>query len=287
MNFSLVSDIHVDIPSTLDDFILPGGETLLLAGDMAEVGSINPRFRIERLSKEEEWKIPYLVEDADALRKKILVQLNKYNRVYSVLGNHEHYRSDLDRTATLYREALPEVTLLDNTWVSMGEDVVLFGSTLWSDMDKEDPLSMLRSKDWSDYTRIYVNKGSTQGYRRLRVADTLAAHKKALKALYECLDVNKDKRVIVMTHFSPTYMACDEKYKLSLENPYFHSELSDIILSNTNIVAWCFGHTHTSWDFMIGGCRLMCNPRGYVAYGEQTGFRPDFNFTEGFESPGL
>jgi hypothetical protein len=29
---------------------------------------------------------------------------------------------------------------------------------------------------------------------------------------------------------------------------------------------WTHGHTHDRFDYMIGGCRIVCNPRGYIHY---------------------
>ena len=29
---------------------------------------------------------------------------------------------------------------------------------------------------------------------------------------------------------------------------------------------WTHGHTHEDFDYMIGGCRVVCNPRGYSGY---------------------
>ena len=26
---------------------------------------------------------------------------------------------------------------------------------------------------------------------------------------------------------------------------------------------WIHGHTHTSFDYRVGRCRVLCNPRGY------------------------
>jgi len=28
-------------------------------------------------------------------------------------------------------------------------------------------------------------------------------------------------------------------------------------------VLWVHGHTHSSHDYRVGGCRVVCNPRGY------------------------
>ncbi len=35
---------------------------------------------------------------------------------------------------------------------------------------------------------------------------------------------------------------------------------------------WVHGHTHYSFDYMVGNCRVICNPRGYSNIDN-----PDFN----------
>jgi hypothetical protein len=42
--------------------------------------------------------------------------------------------------------------------------------------------------------------------------------------------------------------------------------LNDLILSNPQIKLWTHGHTHHEFDYMIGDCRVVCNPRGYKNY---------------------
>ena len=40
---------------------------------------------------------------------------------------------------------------------------------------------------------------------------------------------------------------------------------------------WIHGHTHTFFDYVVSGTRVVCNPRGYP--GEPTGFVADFVVT--------
>jgi hypothetical protein len=40
---------------------------------------------------------------------------------------------------------------------------------------------------------------------------------------------------------------------------------------------WVHGHTHSSFDYLLNGTRVVCNPRGYPLR-RQGGFEnPDFN----------
>lgn len=284
MKFNLVSDLHIDFDRArqLD---LPGGDILLLAGDLCEVGDLNPRYRrdlalasltatydIESMNIKLEKEVDRKLELLDRIK----IQLARYNQVYAVLGNHEHYNCNFDLTAELYKEVLPEVILLENESISLSDNLVLFGATLWTDLDRGNPLVECLVKAWSDYEWITV--GPTG--RKLRSSDTLNAHQKSIAALYRCIDDNPGKDILVMTHFVPSSRSSHERYKMNMDNYFFYSSLDEIMLEYPNIKAWCHGHTHNNYDYKIGECRVMCNPRGYVQgfQSEKTGFDPGFNF---------
>ena len=55
----------------------------------------------------------------------------------------------------------------------------------------------------------------------------------------------------------------------ALMNGGYSSELDDFILDHPQIKLWTHGHTHEDFDYQIGSCRILCNPRGYVNYEER------------------
>jgi hypothetical protein len=50
-----------------------------------------------------------------------------------------------------------------------------------------------------------------------------------------------------------------------------------LILNNPQIKYFSHGHTHDSFDYMIGGCRVICNPRGYYTGVNSNDLNPDFD----------
>ena len=52
-------------------------------------------------------------------------------------------------------------------------------------------------------------------------------------------------------------------------NGGYSSSLDDFIQDRPQIKLWTHGHTHEDFDYMIAGCRILCNPRGYVNYEER------------------
>jgi hypothetical protein len=55
------------------------------------------------------------------------------------------------------------------------------------------------------------------------------------------------------------------------------SDLDDLIFDNPQIKYWSHGHTHESVDYMIGDCRVVCNPRGYYNGYNNEGLNLDFD----------
>ena len=81
---------------------------------------------------------------------------------------------------------------------------------------------------------------------------------------------------IVLTHWIPSEEAIAPKFRGHWLNPYFCAPLDDLIY-RTQPDLWCFGHTHTEFDFHIDQTRLVANPRGYR--GETNGFNPGLVLT--------
>jgi hypothetical protein len=50
------------------------------------------------------------------------------------------------------------------------------------------------------------------------------------------------------------------------------------MLDRPQIKLWTHGHTHHPFDYVIGECRVVCNPRGYhqeYGFSEDTGWDPE------------
>ena len=250
MKFNLISDIHADfdMATTLH---LEGGDTLLIAGDLCEVGAMQNHNLLKKLKEE----------------------FKKYDKVISVMGNHEHYNGNFNTSAELYLEFLPDVTLLDNTWITLSSDAMMFGATLWSDTSTNPCINIL-ARIWSDYKHIMLNDDN------FTINQSQREYEFSLYCLKEGLKKYSDKKIIIMTHFAPSSLSVSDRWKGNDCNIFFHSALEELILDNPNIVVWCHGHMHNRSDYMIGNCRVMCNPRGYItSYGvEETGFDNNFSF---------
>ena len=83
--------------------------------------------------------------------------------------------------------------------------------------------------------------------------------------------------MVVITHHAPSMQSIEKNYRNSELVASFASNLENFILDLPNIKLWCHGHIHTASDYMIGNCRIICNPRGYEALHEtHTDFKSEF-----------
>ena len=75
---------------------------------------------------------------------------------------------------------------------------------------------------------------------------------------------------VVITHHAPSSKSIHPKYWNNDNYAYF-SDLEEFILRRKPAL-WVHGHTHHTFDYMIGGTRVVCNPVGYRGH-EVTGYR--------------
>jgi hypothetical protein len=92
---------------------------------------------------------------------------------------------------------------------------------------------------------------------------------------------HRDKQFVICTHHAPTFQSVHEHYRHdTLMNGGYASDLSEFILDNENVLFWTHGHMHDPSDYMVGQCRVICNPRGYYGHEQQA---QEFDPTVGFD----
>jgi predicted phosphodiesterase len=255
MKISLVSDLHLDFASVQ----LPGGEVLILAGDICEYRSFKK-------------ELPSVVNFFKN-------ECPKYEQVFMVMGNHEHYRYRLDKTYESLVELLPaNVRLLENETVDY-RGVVFMGATLWTDLDGNSPIATIALKHgMNDYRAIENYYSDTGFYHKLTPEYTYRLHNNTLDYFRASLAEYQSRLVVVITHHAPSYQSIHERYLGDGMNAGYASNLDEFILDHPQIKYWLHGHTHTAFDYQVGSTRVLCNPRGYYPHEPDTGFNPDLTF---------
>ena len=262
MKIQIVSDLHLEFS---DINIQNAGDTdvLILSGDIMIASKVH--------KPESEYGIRF----RDFL-KRVSFQ---FPHVVYVAGNHEFYDSGrFFEGIDQLREACAvygNIYFLERD-TKIIDDVVFVGGTLWTDMNKFDPLTLHAVRDMmNDYRAIRNDKA---GFTNLKPADTVERHRQTRDYIELVVKENKDKTVVVVGHHSPSYQSIHPQYASDyLMNGAYHSDLTNIMLDNPNIKLWTHGHTHHCFDYMIGETRVVCNPRGYESYGytESTGWDPN------------
>ena len=193
-----------------------------------------------------------------------------------VSGNHEFYGGQLQPVSAALRAT---ALRLDIHVLDTGELVLdgtrFLGATLWTDfaLYGTGP-RLLRSMNdargaISDFRMI--RRSPTEF---LRPEDAREMHLEQAKWLQGRLAGEFDGPTVVVTHFLPLRQSIHPKYEGDEFNPAFASDLAHLVAPPVNL--WIHGHTHESFDYVVNGTRVVCNPRGYLPMEPNPAFDPLF-----------
>ena len=266
MKIQLESDVHLEFGQHFVKNV--GADVLLLSGDICVANALMPRdtFTASHMSRRFHEFFETVCKD--------------FKDVIYIMGNHEHYHGDYANTYNLLCENLkylPNLHVLEKKTVTLG-DVTFIGGTLWTDMNKGDVLTLHHIRDMMNDFRVVKNStnvqyGNAPTFLPKEAADDHALMKQYIRAV---VAEQHDKKFVVVGHHAPSMLSIHSMYKDdTLMNGGFSSDLSEFIVDHPQIKLWTHGHTHHAFDYMIGSTRVVCNPRGYVGYENNTGYNPD------------
>ena len=263
MHVDLISDIHLEF----GDLTLPGGDVLIISGDSCEA---------RYLDKSSYGPDTVYFSFEDPKRKFTRFQqffeeeCAKYRTVLMVMGNHEHYGGQFERTYDYIKSNMPaNVHLLEKETLEI-DGVLFVGATLWTDMNQGDAMTMYHLKDgMNDYHQIRMQTNGN--YHRLVPERTYFEHQRTLEFLQIALANNRQRKqprpVVVVTHHAPSRLSIKPRYENDhLMNGGYSSDLSNIMLDHPEIRVWTHGHTHDEFRYQIGETTVLCNPRGYYGH---------------------
>ena len=268
MKIAVCSDLHLEF----QDIILKNeedAEVLILSGDImiAEDLHNHPEMSYNMYSNINLADLGR--RQAVALRFRDFLSRCSFQfpHVIYIAGNHEFYHGRWVASLQHLRDEcakFPNVYFLENDIKVIGE-VSFIGSTLWTDCNKADPLTLHALTDMMNDYRVIRN--DELGFTKLRPAHTMHRHHQTMSYLKAVLPDLKDKKVVFVGHHTPSHQSIHEMYRGDyLMNGGYHSDLSEFILDHPQIVLWTHGHTHEPMDYMIGTTRVVCNPRGYAGH---------------------
>jgi predicted phosphodiesterase len=198
-----------------------------------------------------------------------------------VPGNHEFYGGSLDGTADELRQRAADtrVRILDDDALVLG-GVRFLGSTLWSDFrvmgDGATRNAAMREgqRFMRDFSRVRARRGSDAIFTP---ADAAALFERHARWLAARLGEPFEGPTVVITHHAPSPRSIHPRFAGSLLNGCFVSD-AEHLLDGSRACLWIHGHTHDSFDYVVNGTRVVCNPRGYAKDGvnENARFDPGF-----------
>lgn len=284
MKIALCSDVHLEF-ETIKLKNTGDADALVLSGDICTVKDLN-NWDFHPKGKE-------MLEFFETVSK-------EFPHVIYIMGNHEHYHFDFADTYNTIKRILQPFTnihVLEKETLTL-DDITFVGGTLWTDMNKGDDLTMMHiGRSMNDFAiihnsnhmisykspiyqmdeqdePIFDEKGQwkilkyefKQRPSKLTVESVVEEHNKMLQYI-DVVTKDSTKKFVVCGHHAPSKLSTKPKYQKDvLMNGGYSSDLSQFMLDRPQIKVWTHGHTHDTFDYMIGSTRVVCNPRGYKNY---------------------
>ena len=281
MKIKLVSDLHLEfsdihIKNDNDYDVLILGGDICIAQDLHD--HPEPTNTLDQAAIANGTGLGRRQQSAQRYRDFLKRCSFQFPHVIYIAGNHEFYHGKFFAGLDYLRSEcakFPNIYFLEND-IKIIDDVVFVGATLWTDMNKGDPLTMHAIEGMMSDFRVIRN--DKRNYAAMSARDVASRHARTLQYFRLVLAEHKDKKCVVVGHHTPSFQSSHEMYKdETLMNGGYHSDLSEFILDHPQIKLWTHGHTHHPFDYMIGETRVVCNPRGYEndGYSEQTGWNPN------------
>ena len=271
MKIAVASDIHLEFGDL--DFGNPdGAEVLILSGDICVANDLGHN-TIESTVMYRSTRYHGFFERC----------CERFPHVIYVLGNHEHYHGDVAATLDHMRAVLahlPNLYIMEKESRVIGDTTFVAG-TLWTDMNQEDLHTLAHMRGYMNDFRIIedsralVHFKDRDGKFQTRVGKwtpeaSVTDHKAMKGMIRETVEADPTARYVVVGHHAPSRLSTKPRYQKDVVvNGGYSSSLDDFILDHPQIKLWTHGHTHDVFDYMIGSCRIVCNPRGYAGHEEQ------------------
>lgn len=274
MKIAVASDLHLEF-GDLDFENTNNAEVLILSGDICTVSDLvrvpNPDLTF------------FANYRSDRYHEFFQRCSTRFPHVIYIMGNHEHYNHDFANTITHLKEMLaylPNLHVMEKEQLTIDNTTFLAG-TLWTDMNREDPLTLYQIRSQMNDFRLISNSTTPVHFKdhdgkfqtrmgKFSPEDSVGEHKAMLKFIDESTAAAPSARFVVVGHHSPSKLSTKPRYQKDvLVNGAYSSDLNEFIQDRPQIKMWTHGHTHDVFDYMVGSTRIVCNPRGYHGHEER------------------
>jgi Icc-related predicted phosphoesterase len=266
MKIALVSDVHLEF-GDLDFDNTDSADVLILGGDICVGADMAQRDPYNTMGEE------YRSNRFHDFFQRCSA---RFPHVIFIVGNHEHYHGDFAKTVPHFKDVLgylKNLHILEKETFVL-DDITFIGGTLWTDMNKRDNRTLHDISRMMNDFRCVDNSAKTEDHRgwpgRFTTVDAANDHDAMVAFIDQTIAANPAGRYVVVGHHAPSKLSTHPRYQDQfIMNGGYSSELDDFIQDHPQIKLWTHGHTHEDFDYMIAGCRILCNPRGYINYEER------------------
>ena len=295
MKVAICSDVHLEFgDATIEN--KEDAKVLILSGDILVENDLD-------IFDRRQYESGFMRRSAKRYHDFFFDVCSKFPYVIYVAGNHEHYHGDFKYTLSGLKEKLQvhkNLYVLDKEILKV-DDVTFVGSTLWTDMNKRDPLTLHAIGSMMNDFRcvknshrevfrtvpLYKRKEDDSGYEldekgfmiqtgtkkkgepsRFSPEDAADENDKCFGYIKHVVsEAKKGDKIVVVGHHTPSTKSMHPRYAYDqLMNGGYHNSYEEYIMDHPQIVLWTHGHTHERYDYMIGDTRVVCNPRGYIGH---------------------
>lgn len=269
MKIAIASDLHLEF-GDLEIANDNNANVLILGGDICVATDLDMRDRRQT-------ELGFARKRSELFHDFFERCAANFPHVIYIMGNHEYYHSDFATELAEVRRKLahlPNLYILEQE-VKVIDDVTFIGGTLWTDMNNSDPLTLYHMRTMMNDFRVIQNSAvpvyfrTQEGEFKTRIGkfmpeNAVSEHVKMKQYIQSVVQGNHDRKYVVVGHHAPSRRSTHEMYAHdTIMNGGYSSDLDEFIEDHPEIKLWTHGHTHHSFDYVIGETRVVCNPRGY------------------------
>jgi hypothetical protein len=267
MRIQIFSDLHAGVAPVKRITVGPDVDLVAVAGDICE-GARNSFSELRRIVPE---RIPIVM----------------------TMGNHEYYRRFLRDELAAAKEMAPDynVILLEDAATVIGGvrnnvavigGVRIVGATLWTDYRlfgaHNAPAAMNAARTgMNDHRLIGWRKDP---WERFRPQEALMLHAASRSFFAETFATPFAGPTLALSHHAPDARSVPKRFASDILSAAFASQVLESLIgvaseedgramtppdsdANARVGHWIHGHTHDSFDYVVGATRVIANPHGY------------------------
>ena len=211
MKIKLVSDLHLEFSDCFInnddncDVLILGGD-IMIAQDLHD--HAEPSNTSDQAAIANGTGLGRRQEKAQRFRDFFKRCSFQFPHVIYIMGNHEFYNGKFYAGIDYMREECaryPNIYMLEQD-MKIIDDVVFVGGTLWTNMNKRDPLTMHAIEGMMNDFRIIRN--DARNYAPMSALDVAIRHDKTLAYIEHIVHEHRNKKCVVVGHHTPSFQSC-------------------------------------------------------------------------------